>query len=314
MPKTLPTVTRVYQHHHLDSTRWQGFRPRADDIIVSTSYKSGTTWMQQILHLLIFKDDPDPPMPVALVSPWLDARFHGPVEEVLSGLEAQTHRRFIKSHLALDGLPYYPNVKYVVVARDARDVFMSFWNHYRNYTDDMMGRLNDRTGWSGELLPAPPAESELRQTWREWITRGTFEWESEGWPFWGNLHHTQTFWPHRDLENIRLFHYADMLADLRGEIQRLADYLAIGITQDELERIAEAASFDQMKKAYEPMDARMRSAFKGGADAFLFKGTNGRWREVLEPEDLVLYDEAKARVLSPDCAAWLEAGGSGKPT
>jgi aryl sulfotransferase len=105
-----------------------------------------------------------------------------------------------------------------------------------------------------------------------------------------------------------------MLADLRGEIQRLADYLAIGITQDELERIAEAASFDQMKKAYEPMDARMRSAFKGGADAFLFKGTNGRWREVLEPEDLVLYDEAKARVLSPDCAAWLEAGGSGKPT
>jgi aryl sulfotransferase len=308
-----PIVTREYKNHHLDSTRWNAFRPRDSDIIVSTSYKSGTTWMQQIVHLLIFKDTPNA-LPVGLVSPWVDARFQGPLEEVLAGLEAQTHRRFIKSHLPLDGLPYYPNVEYVVVARDARDVFMSLWNHYRNYTDDIMSRLNDRTGWSGESLPDPPVESEIRETWRAWMTRGWFEWESEGWPFWGNLHHTATFWPHRNLDNIRLFHYSDMLADLSGEIRRLADYLAIDIDDGELDRITEAATFDQMKKAYEPMDARMRSAFKGGADAFLFKGTNGRWREVLEPEDLVLYDEAKARVLSPDCAAWLEAGGSGKPT
>lgn len=307
MPSKLPDLTREYRNHHLDSTRWQSYQPRHDDIVVTTSYKSGTTWMQQILHLLIFKDTPDA-LPVGLVSPWIDARFHGPLEEVVAGLEAQNHRRFLKSHLPLDGLPYHPQVKYVVVARDARDVFMSFWNHYRNYTDDVMARLNDRTGWSGDSLPDPPAEDAIQAVWRGWMTRGWFEWESEGWPFWSNLHHTQTYWPHRDLDNIELFHYSDMLIDLPGQVARLADYLDIELTNDELARVAESATFDQMKKAFAPMDDMLRNAFKGGSDAFIFKGTNGRWRDVLDAQDLALYEAAKKRVLTPDCAAWLEAG------
>jgi hypothetical protein len=40
----------------------------------------------------------------------------------------------------------------------------------------------------------------------------------------------------------------------------------------------------------------------------LFKGTNGRWRDVFEPEDLALYEEAKARLLTPESAEWLEEG------
>lgn len=307
MTAKTPGVTREYKNHHLDSTRWRAFQPRDGDIIVSTSYKSGTTWMQQILHSLIFKDTPDT-LPLALVSPWLDARFHAPLEEVIQGIEAQTHRRFIKSHLPFDGLPYYPNVRYVVVGRDARDVFMSFWNHYRNYTDELMLRLNERTGWSGESLPNPPGEDEIRQAWRAWMTRGWFEWESEGWPFWGNLHHTETFWKFRDLDNVLLFHYSDMLADLSGQVSRLAEYIGIELDDEELERIVDAARFDQMKKAFKPMDEMMRSAFKGGSDSFIFKGTNGRWRDVLEADDLALYEDAKRRVLTPDCAAWLENG------
>lgn len=263
--------------------------------------------MQQILHSLIFKDTPDT-LPIALVSPWLDARFHAPLEEVIQGIEAQTHRRFIKSHLPFDGLPYYPNVRYVVVGRDARDVFMSFWNHYRNYTNELMLRLNERTGWSGESLPNPPGEDEIRQAWRAWMTRGWFEWESEGWPFWGNLHHTETFWKFRDLDNVLLFHYSDMLADLSGQVSRLAEYIGIELDDEELERIVDAARFDQMKKAFKPMDEMMRSAFKGGSDSFIFKGTNGRWRDVLEADDLALYEDAKRRVLTPDSAAWLENG------
>lgn len=307
MTKNLPSPTREYRSHHLDSTRWRSFQPRDDDVIVTTSYKSGTTWMQQILHLLIFKDTPDA-LPVGLVSPWIDARFHGVLEDIMKGLDAQNHRRFVKSHLPFDGLPYYPQVKYVVVARDPRDVFMSLWNHYRNYTDEIMGRLNDRTGWSGDAFPDPPAEDAIRELWRSWMTRGWFEWESEGWPFWSNLHHTQTYWPYRDLDNVLLFHFSDMLADLRGQVLRLAGYLGFELTEEELERVVESASFDQMKKDFKPMDELMRSAFKGGSDAFIFKGTNGRWRDVLTAGDLALYEAARERVLTPDCAAWLEKG------
>ena len=71
MPDT-PRVTRVYQNHHLDSTRWDVIVPRADDVIVTTSYKSGTTWAQQImLELLYGQSDPRPEL--MEVSPWPDA-------------------------------------------------------------------------------------------------------------------------------------------------------------------------------------------------------------------------------------------------
>ena len=116
----LPQHTRTYQHHHLDSTRWERFIPRDNDIIISTPYKSGTTWMQEIVVQLIFLDRDVPSSQD--VSPWLDARFQ-PIDALLSQLEHQEHRRCIKSHLALDGLPYFPSSRYVVVGRDPRDVF-----------------------------------------------------------------------------------------------------------------------------------------------------------------------------------------------
>ena len=130
MSNSFPAVTRIYQNHHLDSTRWQRYQPRADDIVISTSYKSGTTWMQEIVRQLVFVNHETKPT-MYDVSPWLD-RNRRPLDEVLAELDAQTHRRFIKTHLALDGLPFFPQVKYIVVARDARDVAMSMWNHYSN--------------------------------------------------------------------------------------------------------------------------------------------------------------------------------------
>jgi len=308
MTTPIPTLDHEYKNHHLDSTRWNAFVPRDDDIIVSTSYKSGTTWMQHIIHQLIFKGD-EGALPPGFCSPWLDARFQGSLEEVTAGLEAQTHRRFVKSHLPFDGLPYYPNVKYVVVARDARDVFMSLWNHYGNYTDEIMEQFNDRSEWSGPPFPSRPAEDRIRESWRDWMTRGWFEWESEGWPYWGNLHHTATYWPHRDLENVELFHYSDMLRDLSGQVQRLADYLGIEIDAAERERVVKATEFDQMKKdMLKGTNDMLKVAFKGGTDSFMFKGSNGRWREVFEAEDLELYDKARSQLLTPECARWLEKG------
>ena len=49
--------------------------------------------------------------------------------------------------------------------------------------------------------------------------------------------------------------------------------------------------------------------WKGRAQTFLHKGTNGRWREVLTDEELVLYDQACSRVLTAECRDWLENGG-----
>ena len=50
------------------------------------------------------------------------------------------------------------------------------------------------------------------------------------------------------------------------------------------------------------------SIFSGGLETFFFKGTNGRWRDVLGPGQLAMLERAKARVMAPDCAAYMEQG------
>src|SRR5262247_4077826 len=66
-----PCRVRTYQNHFLDSTRWDRFLPRRDDVLISTSYKSGTTWMQRIVSLLVFGSGPLP-APLSHLSPWVD--------------------------------------------------------------------------------------------------------------------------------------------------------------------------------------------------------------------------------------------------
>ena len=124
-----PVRTRVYRNHHLDSTRWEHVALRPGDIVVTTSIKAGTTWMQRILSLLVLGPEPLP-APLVELSPWVDAAWQGDMGPVASALDAQRHRRFLKSHLPFDALPYDPHVRYVYVGRDTRDVFMSLFNHY----------------------------------------------------------------------------------------------------------------------------------------------------------------------------------------
>src|SRR5262249_34602764 len=111
MPPSLPQRTRVYQCHHLDSTRWDDVVPRPDDIIITTSLKAGTTWTQRIISLLVFQS-PALPNTLHWVSPWPDARFIMTKAEMTGVVEGVEHRRFLKSHLPLDGLPYSPRTTY----------------------------------------------------------------------------------------------------------------------------------------------------------------------------------------------------------
>ena len=295
--------TRIYKNHHLDSTRWDAVEPRDGDVVVTTAYKAGTTWTQGILGNLLLRGVPDAPQPL-LASPWVDARFQAPLDVLVATLKAQTHRRFLKSHLAADGLPYRATTRYIVVARDARDVFMSLVNHYAGYTDRAYSMFNDDPG----LAPFPRFDGDVRKLWREWITRGWFEWESDGSPWWANLGHTASYWPYRDLENVLFLHYGDLKADLPGEVRRIAAFLGLELDDAEVASVAAACHIDRMREAALQDDAMLGAIFEGGAKRFFFKGTNGRWRDVLDAEDLALYEEAKQRVLEPACAQWLERG------
>lgn len=301
-----PTVRHIYQNHHLDTRRWDNFKPRANDIVVSTSYKTGTTLTQTIVFNLLFPEG-DLPGPLMDSSPWLDMRVL-PLDRVMEKLEAQTHRRCIKTHLPLDGLPWFDTIKYVVVGRDPRDVFMSLVNHYGEHTPQFFELINDTPGRVGD--PLPPFDGDIHRLWRNWITRGWFAWESDGYPYWSHLHHAKTWWEFRHLPNIRLIHYNDLLRDLEGEMRALADYLGIIVPDERWLSVVDACRFETVKANPEKVMANQAEMFwKDGRHTFFYKGTNGRWKGVLSAEELKLYDEAMRKTLSPDCAHWLEHGG-----
>lgn len=303
----LPRRTRVYQNHHFDSTRWDYIPTRPDDIVIATSYKAGTTWTQAIVAHLVFQAA-ELPTPVGELSPWLDMRIV-PLEVIGNGLAAQTHRRFIKTHLPLDGVSWDPERKFLYVSRDGRDVFMSLWNHYVNMTDEAFQAFNTLPGRVGDEMPRPPED--IHEFWRHWVSRGWFDGESDGWPYWSHLTNVQSWFDFRHVPNILLVHYADLIEDTERETRRIARFLGIDVPERLWPDLVARVSFAAMRKhgeMYAPGGGRF---WKGGADTFLHKGTNGRWRDVLSATELAAYDAACERALTPECRAWLEHGARG---
>jgi aryl sulfotransferase len=63
-----------------------------------------------------------------------------------------------------------------------------------------------------------------------------------------------------------------------------------------------------MREREDRLDPGLKNVWKEGAKSFFHKGTNGRWRDVLSAEEVQMYEEKAAQVLTPDCRAWLEQG------
>lgn len=298
----LPVHSRDYRGHLLDSSRWDRFQPRPDDVVIATAYKAGTTWMQAIVGNLIFQGR-DIPGAILEISPWVDMRVV-PIDDMYALIEGQEHRRFLKSHLALDGLRFYPEIKYIHITRDLRDVFMSLWNHHRDYSDealDSFRAFDHVVGWRFPECPDTP-----KAFWRDWISRGAFPWENVGYPYWCPLHHLATWWPHRNLPNILFVHYNDLLRDIDGEMRRVAKFLDIEVPETAWPDLTHAVAIDTLRDNAGAFMGSHGKSFKGGGKTFLNKGTNGRWRGVLDDSDRVAYRAAMDKTLDPEAAAWME--------
>src|SRR3954454_2581690 len=152
MADVQPPRTR-YRSIVADSGRWDGFAFRAGDVVISTPPKCGTTWTQMLCALLIF-DGPQLPAPLSEVSLWLDMSLR-PLAEVTATFAAQTHRRFIKTHTPLDGLPLHPDVTYLVVGRDPRDVAISYEHHAANIDFDRVLELRAAAVGNADLAELP---------------------------------------------------------------------------------------------------------------------------------------------------------------
>jgi aryl sulfotransferase len=290
----------------IDSARWRAFRPRHDDIVVATYPKSGTTWMQRILSLLIFRTEE----PIALdrTFPWLEVNRR-PIDAVVGDLEAQQHRRSVKTHVPFDGVPRFEGVKYIHVARDGRDVCMSYHNHCTGFRPEALERM-DAIGLAEPTLrrPYPRVDPDPAVHFHDWLTSGAIDGQDDGTPYLSYFAYEKTFWDARKEDNLLFVHYDDLQADMIGEMRRIADFLGIDVSDAELSRIAGSASFESMRKDAAVLIPEMAKNFEGGALRLVNKGKSGRWRGLYDETDVELFDRKLRTAVPAAYADWLLAG------
>jgi hypothetical protein len=293
----LPDVPVRYVSPDEDSARWIGFPFRPGDIVISTRSKSGTTWVQMICALLIFQT-PNLPAPLSVLSPWFD-RLTASRESAVSRLEAQQHRRFIKSHTPLDGIPIDERATYIVVARNPLDMAVSLYHQGNNINRERVRQLTGQ--------PAPLDGSRPRPSLHEWLV---------GWidndashldemdSIRGVMWHLSDAWARRGRPNVVLLHYDDLLLDLDGEMRDLARLLDIDVPEFVWPSLVEAASFTSMRAHADDL-APGRSGILKDPAAFFRKGVSGSGREVLTSAELAHYHDRVGALVPTDLLSWL---------
>ena len=291
------TTRKLYLGPLTDNRRWDTVTIRPDDVIVVTPPKSGTTWMQTIVALL-FSGDPEVETELSVKMPWVDIRLRE-MAEVAERLEGMRGRRSMKSHTPMDGLPLDDCAQYLCVFRHPLDAHFSCRNHMRN-------------------VPLPwfdhwyPEDDTTGVTFRRFLDGGAEGFDGDAMPLAHILRHYQAARAVSDRPNVSLFHYADMQRDLAGVFDRVSALLGISHGKAVMERLVEAATFDNMKRNAERFAPSGGKGFFRSDTDFFHSGTNGQWRGKLTEEEWAGYDAMMDACLSPEDRAWLEFGSEGQ--
>lgn len=282
-----------YVSYDEDSARWNAFAFRPGDVVISTRSKSGTTWMQMVCLSLVL-GTAELPEPLPRMSPWLD-HLVTPLAEVVGRLDEQPHRRVIKTHTPLDGLPWRDEVYYVVVARHPLDMAVSLYHQMANIDRVELARR------VGKAAVRPRPQPALADWLARWIERDSDpRTDMDGLP--GVLAHLNGAWQRRERRNLALVHYDALCADLEGEMSRLAAFLGVVADPGLVRQLAGAASFSAMRS----QAARL---VEGGVlrspEAFFRRGSSGAGREVLSADQYARYLTRAAELAPADLLSWL---------
>lgn len=306
---------RRYQGFMSDSARWERFTFRSDDVVITTPSKCGTSWMQTIVGMLLL-DRVDLGAPITAISPWLDVLIRSD-DEVFGSLDRQSHRRFIKTHTPLDGVPRHSSVTYIAVARHPLDVALSSRDHGANEREDQVVQLRLAALGPTELPDSdqePPPDSDQEPPPDD--PAGYLRWfiDTEA-PADGTGPHgladfcqqISTYWEARHAPNVHLFHYADMWVDLDGEMRRVAAALGIPIDEDRWPEFVEAAGLASMRSRAADTAPEAHLGLWVSPEQFFRVGGTRDWESLLSADDISHF-ERRMQELAGDAAAWAVSG------
>ena len=233
------------------------------DVWIVTYPRSGTTWTQQIVKLIRNGGERDDKNIDGSV-PWLEA--NGTFKFDLASL---LKPRAFKSHFAYELIPCgKPNTtpcKYVYVARNPKDVAVSFFFFYCGC----------------QIIP--DANLEWSLFFRNFIY-GNLE-------FGDYFDHVLSWWAHKDDENVLFLKFEDMKKDLPTAVARIAKFIECDVTGEVITKVAEKTSFDEMKNDDTTNYSWVPPEFFKPGTPFMRKGEVGDWKNYFTPEQSAEMDK-----------------------
>jgi hypothetical protein len=263
-----------------------------------------------ICALLIFQTD-QLPAPLGVLSPWLDSNT-APLAEVFARLDAQHHRRFIKTHTPLDGLPAVGSCTYLCVTRDPRDVVISAYNAYLNV--NVAAALEAQRAAGGLAVdivgPVATAPRPDFSTWFGWWVNSPPPPANPVGSLAGLSAHLRTSWERRDTPNVILVHYRNLEQHLESEMRRIADALGIIVDDTAWAGLVRAAGFEAMRSGADDLvpEVHVPGIWHDNQE-FFHTGTSGQWRTLLSDTDLDRYQQRLDELdVDSDFRSWLHDG------
>lgn len=282
---------RVYRGSITEPERWDTFHPRQGDVVLVTPAKSGTTWTQSMIAMLLHGTTQLPDK-LGVVSPWIDAGI-APHADNLAALERQTGRRVIKTHTPPDGWPVWDDVRIVSVFRHPLEVFLSIREHIQNAkrTNEhpLLAPIETSLPY---YLDRPFSEDEVDRDGLPTIAR-----------FFRGVVLSER-WPEKLVLN-----YAGIVRDHLGAIRALNAFLETQASDDLMKEIARATEFGAMKARAVDFAPEASQDFWYDDAKFFASGQSGAWQSSFTDAQVALYDRRFAELL-PDPAhrAWIETG------
>lgn len=300
---------RRYHGQMADSARWERFELRDDDVIISTPSKCGTTWMQHIVGMLLL-DVTELEAPISELSPWLDMLIRTD-DEVFAMLAGQPHRRFIKSHTPLDGVPEHPGVTYITVIRHPLDVALSDLDHTRNTVPGRAIGLRDAaTGVRVPLSGHEPAPSDPTELLRWFIDNSNGPTGSGPNGLADFCQQASTYWHRRHRPNVHLFHYQDLWDDLDGEMRHVAAALGVTVDEHRWPAFVDAATLGSMRARADVAAPEAHQGFWRSPADFFRRGGRREWASLLSDDEIAGF-HARLEDLAGEAAPWILLGRAG---
>ena len=254
---------------------FRGYIPGPQDVFVMTYAKSGTNWMMQIAHQLIWHGQGEyehlhdlVPWPDTLAMPFVK-KYAIPLAEATHWQQSPERLRVIKTHFDWDMLPYSEDAKYIAVIRDPKDIFVSNYHFIRD----------------GVYGPAMPTVD----TWFELFLSTSF-------PLGGSWAvNTAGYWAQRHRPNVLIASFKDMKRDLRGTVLKVAAFLNIDVPPTVIDEVCRKSSFEHMKAndrkfamgkmvAWRKPGAMIRAGRQGGSSEMLSPAQQRRIDEYFTSE------------------------------